>query len=315
MLKVILSVFVVFLHGQLFLDVSPSVSHFFVNGLFRIAVPLFMLINGYYLLDALETRKFTSWAYRPLQAYAIWSLIYIPIWLPDCINKSSLYFCIGRTVFFGYFHLWYLPGLILGGAIIFHLRHRNKFLSALLALGLFIMGTTIEYLPIIQSNLSTKAGDSIILPNWINRNFLLFSFPYMFLGYFIRIFSLETRINISTFSAVGLLSVLLFFLEVAFSYTSSMTANGFDMYFTLPLVCSFAFLLTLRAGKIASDVDLSSFHLSKIANGIYFIHPLFLILAATFTKSTFSSSIFAATAAFLCSAFLLRSKRLSFLLA
>ena len=47
-MKVLLAFFIIFIHAGLFYDFDESLSYIFVNGVFRIAVPLFFIINGYY---------------------------------------------------------------------------------------------------------------------------------------------------------------------------------------------------------------------------------------------------------------------------
>jgi peptidoglycan/LPS O-acetylase OafA/YrhL len=70
-LKLFLAVMVIGLHANLFFDTSPLANQLFVNGISRIAVPTFFIINGYYLSGAMkDTASFLSWAKRIALAYA-----------------------------------------------------------------------------------------------------------------------------------------------------------------------------------------------------------------------------------------------------
>ena len=57
-LKVFLAVCVVFLHGGWLYDINELVGYLHVNGLFRIAVPLFFIINGYYFYNISSLSSF-----------------------------------------------------------------------------------------------------------------------------------------------------------------------------------------------------------------------------------------------------------------
>ena len=55
-LKVILAIAVVFLHTRIFYDLSTLLGHVFVQGIFRLAVPIFLVITGYYFFYQMERK-------------------------------------------------------------------------------------------------------------------------------------------------------------------------------------------------------------------------------------------------------------------
>ena len=59
-LKIIMAFFVVFLHMHLFKEVYPSLSYVLVNGLFRLGVPTFLIISGYYFFFIAAKSKQTE---------------------------------------------------------------------------------------------------------------------------------------------------------------------------------------------------------------------------------------------------------------
>ena len=61
LLKLALAVCVVFLHTHIFYDYSSLLEHSLVQGLFRIAVPVFLVITGYYFLYIDNFNKFKKW--------------------------------------------------------------------------------------------------------------------------------------------------------------------------------------------------------------------------------------------------------------
>ncbi|HBS7058692.1 TPA: acyltransferase family protein [Klebsiella pneumoniae] len=66
-LKLILSVMVVFIHSRIFLDSSLILDAFTSNGFFRVAVPIFFIINGYYLPS--DKNNFKKWFFSSLYLY------------------------------------------------------------------------------------------------------------------------------------------------------------------------------------------------------------------------------------------------------
>lgn len=51
-LKIAMAFIVVGMHAGFLTDISPIAAYLTANGLFRIAVPVFLLINGYFFIGA-----------------------------------------------------------------------------------------------------------------------------------------------------------------------------------------------------------------------------------------------------------------------
>ncbi len=93
-LKIVLAFFVVFLHMNFLKETLPTLSYVFVNGLFRIAVPIFLVITGFYFFHIDDFKKLKKWLFRTFILYAIWMLLYISYW-----KDSDQIFL---TIIFGY---------------------------------------------------------------------------------------------------------------------------------------------------------------------------------------------------------------------
>ncbi len=65
---------VVGLHAGFLADLTPLGSCLTVNGIFRIAVPVFLLINGFYFYPVLIKGKSADWLKRVLYLYVFWML-------------------------------------------------------------------------------------------------------------------------------------------------------------------------------------------------------------------------------------------------
>jgi len=79
-LKLGLSLIVVMLHCQLFKNIDDILYQITVNGIFRVAVPVFLVITGYFLFLIDDINKLLHWLKRILILYLIWIFFYISFW-------------------------------------------------------------------------------------------------------------------------------------------------------------------------------------------------------------------------------------------
>ncbi|MBL8321427.1 MAG: acyltransferase family protein, partial [Acinetobacter sp.] len=138
LLKLLLALSVVFLHTHIFYDFSALLGHSLVQGVFRLAVPVFLVITGYYFfyIDTLE--KFKRWLTRIFILYAVWMVFYLPVWwVADAAYKFSV-------IYNGYFVLWYIIGVLLGGSLLYLLRNIGEKKLFATAAVLFALGTLIQ---------------------------------------------------------------------------------------------------------------------------------------------------------------------------
>ena len=123
--KLLMSFFIVGLHCLFMLDINEYLHFYLKEGLFRIAVPLFLLISGYYFYNSLNKQ----WLFKILKLYGIWMVIYIPFWLNissyDNIKNNLI------TLLTGYYHLWFLLSLFLGGCLTYILKNKTIILLLL----------------------------------------------------------------------------------------------------------------------------------------------------------------------------------------
>ncbi|QRZ14011.1 acyltransferase [Paracoccus methylovorus] len=117
-LKLGLAVLVAFAHTYwLQSHMSPRI--FMIgNGLMRVMVPTFCIVAGYFLYSAVARGKGNKWLWRVLALYLFWMAVYLPFWLNQVHSLVSLV----KTLAWGYFHLWFMAGILLAGAVIVFLR-------------------------------------------------------------------------------------------------------------------------------------------------------------------------------------------------
>jgi len=271
-LKIILAFFVVFLHMNFLKETYPILSYILVNGLFRIAVPVFLVITGFYFFHIDSAKKLKKWLFRTFLLYAIWMLIYVSYWKD---NEQ-----IWLTIIFGYHHLWYLIGTFFSGLILYFLRNQSSRLLLTLAIFLFLFGYVVQ----VSGNLHylNTESDSLLNDYLLYRNFLFVCFPFLTIGFLIN----KHRIDISTYknsSLLVILSILGVIAEAFFNYnyiSSESTDILFSLIFASPL-------LFLYCQKIY--IKTTSKVLASLSTAIYVVHPL--IMKSEFYKEIQSFKI------------------------
>ncbi|MCD0456484.1 acyltransferase family protein [Chryseobacterium sp. LC2016-27] len=258
-LKIILAFFVVFLHMNFLIETYPLLSYLLVNGLFRIAVPVFLVITGFYFFHIDTTKKLKKWLFRTFLLYAIWMLIYISYWKD---NDEIL-----LTIVFGYHHLWYLIGTFFSGSILYVLRNQNSKLLIALTVILFSLGYVVQVLGNLHY---LNAGSDFLLNDYLlYRNFLFVCFPFLTIGFLIN----KHQIDISTYkhsSWLVVLSILSVIGEAFFNYkyiSNESTDILFSLIFASPLL--FLYCQTIYI-KTTSKI------FASFSTAIYVVHPLIM---------------------------------------
>lgn len=263
--KIILAFFVVFLHMNFLKESYPTISFLLVNGIFRIAVPVFLTITGFYFLHIDTYKKLQKWLIRTFLLYAIWMLVYISYWKND--EKILL------TIIFGYHHLWYLIGTFFSGIILFILRNQKPVLLLILAVFFFAIGYMVQVL----GNLHFLKGnsDSVLNDYLIYRNFLFVCFPFLTVGFLINKLNI-TLDNCRHSYLYVFIAILLVIAEAYFNF-KTISSESTDILFSLILVSP---LLFLYCQKIY--VKTHSKVLASLSTAIYVVHPL--IMKSNFYK-------------------------------
>lgn len=267
-LKLFLSFLIVGLHGQILSDCSYSLHYFFTQGLSRIAVPLFLIISGFYFYEIKSTEKFISWTRRLFILYLLWMIIYSPFWF-------SPTFKILRPITFGYFHLWYLISSVIAFGVVWAIRD----VSLRIKLGMLILcatsGLVLQYyFNYFALEPAYESGYFIKYYVYTYRNSFFFSMPFILIGALIDQYELY-RLNLRGLLAAG---IVLFVVEVSFNYR--FCAKEFDLLVSLYLVCPLVFIF-IKNTTFNSD----SKALVLLSSGIYLTHVLILNLLSAYLKS------------------------------
>ena len=277
-LKIVLAFFVVFLHMNFLKETVPTLSYVFVNGLFRIAVPVFLVITGFYFFHIDDIRKLKKWLFRTFILYAIWMLLYISYW-----KDSDQIFL---TIIFGYHHLWYLIGTFFSGILLYFLRKKSSGILIFLAVTLFLTGYCVQVLG--NLHYLDKEQDAVLNMYLLYRNFLFVCFPFLTIGFLIN----KHKIDLSRYnnSYLLLIAVILFVFGEAFFNYYWVSSENTDILFSLLFACPLVFLYFKNI-----YIKTSSKILANLSTAIYVVHPM--IMKSTFyteMQSSFKVLIFLA---------------------
>lgn len=279
-LKLVLAFMVVGLHAGFLGEYSSLGLYLSANGIFRIAVPIFLIINGFYFFSVLQKNKKLAWFKRVLILYIVWMLFYSYSWLS--LSELSLGGLL-KVIVIGYHHLWYVSGM-LGAAIILLIFHRiPSFMLILTVFTFFTIGVFIQYLGNYHY-FEGNALDILFNKNHYHRNFLFFSYPFFCIGYLIHKHLIHEKVSLKMNGALCIIGVVFLLFESYVNCYQYDRDGGFDNYFSLLFVSPFIFLLFMKI-NISGNGKLMALY----SSGIYFIHPFVLEILRLFTdfKATF----------------------------
>jgi len=272
---------VVFCHTlMLFWDFDPGSSVWAIYNLLAIAarfcVPMFFFISGALLLSSekMDVNKQLRRARYLLLLYFVWSFVcaaldnsFMHVWYQDADFT--------QLVFGSYYHLWYLPAMILCYLFLplLHAFIYRNFSNPGYAGCMFALLVLLTLLPLLSYK-----------PEWLRL--LLEHFDPMYLKYLLCMFfgfwlykhSLSNR-QLALLGVLALAATLLYaWLNRSYSISIGQASDRYYDQFGLPmqLITAFIFALSQRVGKLPERVCPIVRELSACTLGIYLMHPLFI---------------------------------------
>lgn len=253
--KILLSILVITIHVQPLFYYDTTIGWLISNGIARIAVPCFFIINGYFLGNKISNQKQTlNYIFKLLTLYIVWVFIY----LPDSINKSPQMLLI--SIIGGYIHLWYIMALIIGTIILFVINKqiKNKHILLVVCILLFVTG----------SYLQTRLGVNSIIDLYKTRNGIFAGLPFIFVGNYI--WHMKEKINKINSKLIFILLMCSFIIFISETLICFYHDAGKDLYFSLILLCPLLFISIMKK----SVYKINDGYIGLIASGIYFTHIL-----------------------------------------
>lgn len=278
-LKILLAIFIIGLHGKIFADLNSTLSFFTVNGIFRIGVPIFLIITGYFFFAVNDLKK---WLLRIITLYFVWMVIYSFFYIEVTFSYVSL----AKNIFFiifGYHHLWYLAGTISGGILLFYSRHLSTKIQFILALSLFLMGVSLQYMG--NFHFLPEKFDTLLNFYPVYRNFLTVCFPFLMLGFLIHKLELNEKLK-NHITPLMCFSLVILYIEVYLNYYFISKSDPLDLMFSLFLVCPLIFIFFLNKNISGKGKNLAIF-----STALYLIHPLFQNILKYYSFNSIQSFI------------------------
>ncbi|SBS31904.1 Acyltransferase family protein [Marinomonas spartinae] len=269
-LKLLMAFMVVALHAGFLSQVNALMSYLTVQGLFRIVVPVFLVINGFFFFSVVSADKHASWFKRIAILYVIWMTLYSVFWWQWTDDSWESFLNLSETLIFGYYHLWYLSGMLMGAGLLYCFRDASSAFLLTCIIVTFLLGVFIQYAGNYQWFHSVNVNE-ILTFTPLHRGPLLLSFPFLAIGFLIHKHAFHQSIS---WRAAIVLSVLGMLALLSESYTDFVLTHGqkgFDNFLSLIVVCPALFLLCM---KMTTPFD--SKKIALYSSAVFFVHLFFL---------------------------------------
>lgn len=268
LLKIILAIIVVMRHAcQSFLEPNSLFYILIVNIISPCAVPCFFIISGFLFFEiGSDIRK---QIFRLFVLYAVWSIIYFPLFL--LIHRNSgIVDSLKEFIFIGsYYHLWFLPALIVALLINYLLRNISDKVLAIVFLFLFIIAVLSEpYHFLITDTIISKWFASYKKIFLTFRNGVFFAPVYVFIG---KQISILNRGNHSQSK-----KIILFTISLVFLFIEGVVLNNIYHYTVVNILLSCLLFSTMLCLLFiySSDNHSIKFPIRNISTFLFCSHPL-----------------------------------------
>ena len=282
--KLLAAFLVIAIHTSPLTSLSPEADYIFVRVLARVAVPFFFMVTGYFVLPkALKsTDDSLSYLKHIGLIYLVSMVLYLPVGIYAGHFKGAGIAAVLKMILFNgtFYHLWYLPALILGFAVMLLLL---RFLP-LPAVGticglLYLIGLFGDsyYGLLPEKSLISVLYQGLFHVFAYTRNGLFYTPIFLLLGYVLSERRPSIALSLGALGgSFGLLlgeGILLKILE---------TQRHDSMYLFLLPVMYFLFSALLDT---CTEERPKTFH-KDLPLLIYLLHPLFIILVRGGAKLT-----------------------------
>lgn len=282
LMKYVAAIMVICIHcNQLF---PQAFLNFFIKNIIcRIAVPFFFISSAYFIRkgSAKNPDYVKDYLKKLTKSYCLWSLIFIPIGL-DWIhqNLSLAGYLLPLALIYGlihigtYYHLWYIPAMILAVYLVDKLLKRYSYKKLfMVATALFIFGSIESYYGLLPNGWFKDFFDLLILVIFTTRSGILFGTIFVLIGFYIYDKQDALITSLKHIPSLTVISTILLICEGCFLYH----VDGLDMNFLLMLVpFSFFFFLWILTYPMTPKFDTR--RLRNLSKYYYFVHPVCVII-------------------------------------
>lgn len=280
--RIIAALLIIGIHTYPFTSISKNLDFIFTHVIFRIAVPFFLMLTGYFVLPTIikDKEKLKKYTKKILKIYIISIIIYIPINIYGGLLKEINIIEIFKMIFINgtMYHLWYFPGLIMGIWLTYYIiKKTNKKNTLLILILLYIIGLLGDsYYELTEQIHFLKNIYKIIFIIFdYTRNGIFYVPIFLYLGYITKEKTNTTKIKNNIILTI--IFLILMILEGITLYYFEIQKHD-SMYAFLPLLMYNLFL------TITYKNNTQNKKLRNISTIIYIIHPLFIIITRLIGK-------------------------------
>ncbi len=275
--RLVAAFLIVAIHMGPFAAISESMDYYIVYCLGRIAVPFFIAVTGYFSFYKEDTPKMLKTIWKLLILYIVATIIYLPINfyagnLPSSFGEALRWFFFDGT----FYHLWYLPGVIIGGLLVIGLQKVfSDRLVLVISSVLYVFGLLGDsYYGLTAQIPALKACyDGIFLISTYTRNGIFLTPIFLILGIFLHKYAKGMD---SRKSMIGMIICLVLLLIEGGLTRHLAWQRHNSMYVMLPFVMFF--LMALLFSREASKTGNRFKRIRDISLWIYLLHPLCLVI-------------------------------------
>ena len=277
--KLIAALLVVAIHTSPLATLNADADFILTRVIARVAVPFFLMVSGYFILPRYLFRHdndkapLLNFFKKTAALYALASLIYLPVSIYAGYFDQLTPIKLLQIIFFtgDFYHLWYLPGVIIGMGLVYLLSRRLSFSwIAAISLILYLIGILGDsYFGLVEQVPWLAAGYQGALELFgYTRNGLFYVPLFLVMGAW-----LQQRPNkLSRQSVIiGLLISLTLLIAEGLLLRSLGLPRHDSMYLSLIPCCFFLYQLLL-----SWEIEPAP-RLRKLAMWIYLLHPLVII--------------------------------------
>ncbi len=258
--KIFLSILVITIHIGPLSATYPLLNWLISQGIARIAVPCFFVINGYYLAQKIEDPKaLKKYILHLLLIYAVWSAFYI---LLNVNEKLITFTLLLEYIVFGILHLWYVIALVYGSILLYIANRfiKNDIILLVIAILIFTIGVFCEPLP--DSNM------------YIVRNGFFVGFPFIFWGYYIYRKNLIPKSKDIYLIVLIILSLITLCIESSYARDIWFIRNT---YLSLIVCCPAIIIFVFKHSNYRKSNTYLTY-LGSLASAIYFVHYFVIMM-------------------------------------
>lgn len=294
--KVVAAMLVIAIHTGPLTSYSPYADFVLTSIVARLAVPFFFIVSGYFLFQKLTGRrsrdnKIVNRAMRRIGWMYLFSIV---LYLP--LNVYAGYFAdhfgfvsfVKDIVFNGtFYHLWYLPALILGTYIVYFLYRTMPLKFMLVITGLLYIAGLLgdSYYGLARDNaILQTAYDQMFVWFDYTRNGFFFAPLYIALGAWTAKRAVPLKSAMTGGVLFGL-SLGLLLLEGIWLNANGLPRHDSMYIFLVPAVYLLFLLLLLQKKGGEGAV------LRQLSTWIYILHPIAIVLVRGAAKAIGLSSL------------------------